>query len=215
MELNIIFIIILGVVSVVYLVTLSFKPGAFQYILKCCLMPLVLAVYISTAGFENIYWLVFLALLFAWIGDVVLLRIADVLWFKLGLVSFLIGHIFYVIAMYKFAVPFNIPVLIISIVVSLSFCLAAYKIIKPDKQMRIPVIAYESIIMVMAIFALQLFMAHQSTFGILVFAGSICFVVSDTLLALKTFRGFRVFFAIMITYIAAQFLIAYGFTMMP
>ncbi|MCL2442540.1 MAG: lysoplasmalogenase [Treponema sp.] len=211
MELYHVLLIVLGVVSVVYLITLAFKPGIFQYILKGCLMPLILAVYISGVGTDNIFLPVLLALIFAWIGDVLLIRISNILWFKLGLGSFLIGHICYIIAMYKFAVPFNIPVLIVSIIIAMCFGIIAYKVVKPGKQMKIPVIAYETIIMVMAIFALQLFLEQRSLFGILVFAGSICFVVSDTLLALKTFRKARVYFVVMLTYIAAQLLITLGF----
>jgi len=212
MSLQIIFLAILGVVSVVYLVTLAFKPGLFQFILKGCLMPLVFAVYFF--GTNTILLPVVLALVFAWIGDVLLVRITNILWFKLGLASFLVGHIFYCIAMSGFIRPLNIPVLVVSIVFAAVFCIVAYKVVRPSKQMRIPVIAYEAIIMIMAIFACQLFIAQMSAakyFGALVFAGSICFVVSDTLLALRTFRRARIYFGVMITYIAAQLLIALGF----
>ena len=211
MELKFVLLIVLGVVSVVYLITLTFKPGVFQYILKGCLMPLVLAVYLSGVGTDNIFFPVMLALIFAWIGDVLLIKITNILWFKLGLASFLIGHICYIAAMYRFAVPFKIPVLIVSIIFAVCFGIIAFRVVKPGNQMKIPVIAYETIIMVMAIFALQLFLEQRSLFGLLVFAGSICFVVSDTLLALKTFRRARVYFAVMVTYIAAQLLIALGF----
>jgi len=209
--LQIIFLAVFGVVSLVYLITLAFKPGIFQFILKGCLMPLVFAVYITGVGVNNIFLPVVLALAFAWIGDVLLVRITKILWFKLGLASFLIGHICYIAAMFGFSRPFNIPVLIISVVIALCFGITAYKVVRPSKQMKIPVIAYETIIMVMAIFACQLFLAQRSYFGIMVLAGSICFVVSDTLLALKTFRRLKVYFAVMVTYIAAQLLIALGF----
>jgi len=216
MPLNIVFIIIFLIVSIIYLVTLKFKPGLFQFILKGCLMPLLLAVYIFGAGFNNIFLPVVLALIFAWIGDVLLVRITNILWFKLGLASFLIGHICYIIGMFGFALPFNYPVLIISFVIAACFAFIAYKVVRPSKQMKIPVIAYEAIILTMAVFALQVFIAQSRVnqlFGVLVFAGSLCFVVSDTLLALKTFRRVNIYFMVMITYIAAQFLITYGFTL--
>ena len=213
MDLQIIFLVILGVVSAVYLVTLAFKPGLFQFILKGCLMPLVLAVYIS--GGNTVLLPVVLALVFGWIGDVMLVRITSITWFRLGLASFLIGHICYCIAMSGFILPLHIPVLVISLIVAAGFCVAAYKVIKPGKQMRIPVIAYEIIIMVMAVFACQLFLAQLDAgkvmFGVLVFAGSVCFVISDTLLALKTFRKVKIYFVVMLFYIAAQFLITLGF----
>jgi uncharacterized membrane protein YhhN len=206
-----IFLVILGAVSLVYLVTLAFKPGIFQFILKGCLMPLVLCIYLFGVGVNGIDWPIIMALIFAWIGDVLLIRITNILWFKLGLASFLIGHIFYIIAMHGTTLEYNIPVLAVSIIIAVCFCIVAYKVVRPGKQMRIPVIAYEIIIMTMAVSAAQFFLSHESISGILVFAGSISFVVSDTLLALRTFRKVRIYFGVMVTYIAAQFLIILGF----
>jgi len=217
MELKYIFLTVFALVSLIYLITLSFKPALLQFILKGCLMPLVLAVYITTAGTQNIYWPVVFALVFAWIGDVLLVRITNILWFKLGLASFLIGHIFYCIAMYRYIAPFNITVLLMSAALACCFGVILFKIVKPSRQMKIPVIAYEIVILIMAIFALQFFLSQYiaggSLFGILVFAGSILFVASDTLLALRTFRRIKMYFAVMLTYIPAQLLITLGFCM--
>jgi len=214
MDLKIIIIIIFSAVSVIYLYTLSGKPGKLQFILKSCLMPLLLGIYITGSWPDNIFWPVVLALVFAWIGDVLLLKITSILWFKLGLASFLIGHIFYIIAMYGF-IQFNFTVLIISFITAACLGVIIYKFVKPGKQMRIPVIAYETVILIMAIFALQLFLsqfiANGLIFGLLIFSGSLCFVISDTLLALRTFRRAKIYFGVMITYIAAQLLITLGF----
>lgn len=216
MNIQVIFLVILGIVSVVYLISLTFKPGLFQFILKGCLIPLVLAVYVF--GGNIILAPVVLALVFGWAGDVLLVRISNIMWFRFGLASFLIGHICYCIAMFGFMHPINVPVLVISVIVALSFCFIAYRAVKPSKQMKIPVIAYEVIIMVMAVFAFQLFLvqinAGNVMFGALVFAGSICFVISDTLLALKTFRRVKIYFGVMVFYIAAQLLITLGFCML-
>jgi len=217
MELKYIILIILGIVSIVYLFTLVKKPSMFQFVLKGCLMPLLLAFYITSAGTENIFWPVALALIFAWIGDVLLVRITNILWFRLGLLSFLIGHIFYIIAMYEFIQPINFTVLIISIIAAVCIGYIVYKTVKPSKQMKIPVIAYETVILLMTISALQVFILQFTgkghIFGLLIFSGSICFLISDTLLAIRTFRRVKIYFAVMITYIAAQFLITLGFTM--
>jgi len=215
MELKFIILCIFGVVSVVYLVTLTRKQSTLQFILKGCLMPLLLVFYITSAGINNIYWPVVLALFFAWVGDVLLIKITNIICFKLGLASFLIGHICYIAAMYKYIQPLNILVLIISVVTAVCFGVIVYKTVKPGKQMQIPAIAYETVILAMAICALQLFLsqfiAQGHVFGLLVFAGSVCFIVSDTLLALRTFRNANFYLAVMITYITAQFLITFGF----
>jgi len=211
MNLKIVFLVILGVVSVVYLVTLFFKQGLFQSILKGCLVPLILAVYIF--GTKEILLFVVLGLILGWIGDVLLLKGSNPLFFKLGLASFLLGHICYIIAMYGFSVPFHITALVISIAAAACYGLFLFKILRPTAEMRIAIIAYEITIFSMAIFALQLFLAQGGLFGVFVFAGSICFVVSDSSLAYDIFRKGPKYisFIIMFTYIAAQLLIALGF----
>jgi len=210
MDLKLIFLIILAVVSIVYLITLYFKEGIFQFILKSLLIPCILAVYISET--EKIFLPVVLALVFAWIGDVLLIKISNILCFRLGLSGFLIGHICYITAMFKFAQPFNILFLVICIVIGIGLGLLIFKIIQPTPEMKIAVIAYEAIILVMAVFAVQLFAAQGGVFGALVLAGSVCFVVSDTSLALVTFRKKPYYVFVMVTYIAAQLLIALGFS---
>lgn len=203
---------ILGVVSLVYLTTLFFKESILQFILKGCLVPLVLAVYVTSA---NIILLpVVLALVFGWAGDILLVKISNLLCFRLGLASFLTGHILYIITMLSYAMPFNITVLIISIAVAVCYGVISFRVIKPSKEMRIPVIAYDAIILIMLVCALQLFLSQRSLFGVFVLAGSFCFLASDTMLALLTFRKKLIYIYVMITYIAAQFLITLGFSVL-
>jgi len=211
MYLKLIFLIILDIVSIVYLVSLFFKRRLFQDILKGCLMPLVLAVYIL--GAEKILWQIVLALFLGWAGDVLLLKGSEFRFFLSGLVSFLLGHIFYIVAMLEFARPFNITVLVISIAAAACLGVLIFKFVRPSAEMKIPVIAYEITIMTMAIFAVQLFLAQGSSFGVLVLSGSLFFLVSDTYLAYDTFRKGPKYaaFIIMITYITAQLLITLGF----
>jgi uncharacterized membrane protein YhhN len=212
MEPKLIFLTILAIVSLAYLVTLFFKEGIPQFVLKGCLVPLVLAVYLSGA---NIILLpIVLALVFGCFGDILLIKISNLTRFRLGLASFLIGHIFYIITMSAFLRPFNIVVLIISVIAAVCYGIFSFRIIQPSKDMKIPVIAYDAIILIMVVCALQLFLSQRSLFGVLVFAGSICFLASDTMLALLTFRKKPVYVYVMITYIAAQFLITLGFSLL-
>jgi uncharacterized membrane protein YhhN len=210
MDLHLIFLFLLGIVSLVYLATLFFKPNIVQYILKGCLIPLIFMVYITDV--KEILIPIVLALIFAWIGDILLVKINNLLCFRLGLTSFLCGHVCYIIAMFNFGRPFNIPILIVSILVGVSLGFLLFKIVKPGAEMKIPVIAYEAVILTMAIFAFQLFLTQGSIFGILVFAGSICFVLSDSSLALVTFQRKPFYVFCMSTYIAAQLLIVLGFS---
>ena len=213
MDLKLIFLLILGVVSIVYLITLFFKDSILQYILKGCLVPLILAVYLSVAN--NVLPMILIALVFGWLGDIFLLKISNLLRFRLGLASFLLGHIFYIITMFTYSQPLNhIIILIISVLVAVCYGIVIFKFIQPTKEMKIPVIAYETILLTMAIFALQLFLAQGGKFGAFVFTGSIFFVASDSMLALATFRKKALNVPVMFTYIAAQLLIVLGFGMM-
>jgi uncharacterized membrane protein YhhN len=110
--------------------------------------------------------------------------------------------------------PLHIMILIISAVVAACYGIFIFKVIHSPHEMRIPVMAYEVILLTMAVFALQFFFAHWELLGALVFAGSICFVASDTMLTLVTFRKKNFYVPVMVTYIAAQLLIALGFGMM-
>jgi uncharacterized membrane protein YhhN len=211
MELKMVFLIILAFVSVVYLISLFFKFGLFQMILKGCLLPLILAVYIF--GAKMILLPIVLALILGWIGDIFLLKIGNVSFFRIGLASFLAGHICYIIAMFNYTQPFNITVLACSIAVAIVLAFFIFKTVHPNAEMKIPVIFYEVVIFVMAVFAVQLFLVQGGYFGNFVLAGSLCFVVSDGLLAFDTFRKKTKYgnFLVMVTYILAQLFITLGF----
>ena len=212
MELKFVFLIILAFVSTVYLVTLFFKFSPLQAVLKGCLLPLILAVYIF--GTDRVLLPIVLALVFGWLGDIFLLKISDDRFFKLGLGSFLAGHLCFIAAMYNFAQPFNFPILFICIAAAAVLGFFMFRFVQPNEKMRIPVIAYEIIIMFMAVSAIQIFVNQGSYFGIFVLAGSLCFVLSDTILAFDTFRKKTNIghFVVMLTYILAQLFIILGFS---
>jgi uncharacterized membrane protein YhhN len=58
----------------------------------------------------------------------------------------------------------------------------------------------------MSLSALQLLISRRDEWGLLIFAGSLCFLVSDTLLAYFTFRTKPKYgdFFVMLSYLAAQ-----------
>jgi uncharacterized membrane protein YhhN len=212
MNLQIIFYGILGVVSAVYLTTIFFKPGLLQYVLKGFLILIIFLIYIFNTDADKIIIPIILSLIFAWAGDILLIKIDNLLCFRLGLASFLTGHICYIIAMVGLIGNFNIPILIVSLVIGAVLGFLLFKFVKPPKEMRIPVIAYETVIITMSIFALQVLFFNPATFAILIFIGSLCFVTSDGTLALVTFRKKPFYFFCMLTYIAAQFLLVLGFS---
>ena len=207
---QVIFLCILAALSLAYLVSLFFERGRFQTIAKICLMPIITSIYLT--GAERIFIPIVLALLFGWLGDILLLRIKEILFFKLGLASFLLGHLIYIFVLLYFAGSVNIKLLVISLAVYAAAGVFIIRLIKPSKEMCVPVLIYETVILLMAVSAVQFFAVYGLPYGLFILAGSICFVVSDTLLAIHTFRAKpkMYYFIVMLTYIAAQLFIVLG-----
>ena len=205
-----IFLYILAALSAVYLASLFFKRGIFQSIAKACLMPLVLAIYIS--GSDSIFIPVVLALFFGWLGDIFLLKIEDARFFKLGLAVFLLGHLFYIPTLLFFSGGINVKVLLISLPAGAALGVFLHYLIRPSSEMNILTIIYEAILLLMVLSAVQLFAAKGSPYGALALAGGLCFIASDTVLAIFTFRTKPRYgdFLVMLTYISAQLLIILG-----
>jgi uncharacterized membrane protein YhhN len=205
-----VFITIFLGISAVHLVSLLLKKRNIAAVTKICLLPPLLGVYVC--GTENLFVPVIFALIFGWGGDVLLLKISDIRFFRLGLASFLIGHLCYIPSFIFFTEKINAAVLLVSIALGFSLCFVIYLIIRPEKAVSLFVIAYEIVIMLMSLSALQLMLSRRDIRGLLVFAGSLCFLVSDTLLACFTFRGKVKYgdFLVMLLYIAAQALIIGG-----
>jgi uncharacterized membrane protein YhhN len=209
-SINRIVLIVFAVFALVYLASLFFRRGIFQSVAKACLMPLVLAVY--AAGANRFFFPVALALFFGWLGDILLLKISDTRFFRLGLTGFLLGHLCYACSMFYFAGTLNTSALVVSLAAAIPLGIAIHVFVRPGREMKIPVIVYEAVILLMAAAAVQFFMARGLPSGALVLAGSLSFLVSDSLLAFFTFRGMPRFgdFAVMLSYLAAQFCIALG-----
>src|SRR6185312_3293744 len=87
--------------SVIYLSCILLNSAILVFYLKpLLLLPLIIAVFIST-NFANKF-ILFAALIFSWLGDILLLFVyKDGIYFILGLITFLIAHIFYIILFIK------------------------------------------------------------------------------------------------------------------
>lgn len=185
-----------------------------RYFFKPIILPALLGYYVTKATTRSNTFLV--ALFFCWAGDVLLMFDGE-MFFMLGLVAFLTGHVFYIFSFRQFAWPnsttllptqkvrYAFPILLAAtgLVVVLYPKLGAFKI---------PVIVYAVVIMLMAINALfRIGFTNRASF-IWVFVGAILFMVSDSALAINkfhtSFAGASII--IMLTYISAQFLIVEG-----
>jgi uncharacterized membrane protein YhhN len=186
-------------------------------ITKPLLMPLLLLYY--AVGNPAINWLVFIGIFLGWIGDVTLIFPENEKCFLIGLGSFLIGHLLYIIAYFQatsgFATTpawFYVTIVIYAVLVVLLF-----NFFKADlKDMKIPVAIYLGLIMTMSFAALNIGVSTEIgpiTQRWIPFFGSLLFILSDFLLANQLFKKKFKFdqVIIMVTYIFAQFCIAVAF----
>lgn len=211
----IIFLVALVIVSVFNIVGNLKVKRKIVFVSKPLLVPCIIGFYIISTS--SIAWLIIIALLFGLGGDVFLL------WKKtsskavlLGLLSFMIGHIAYIIAFGSSMRWFSawqwwFAILILPY---LLFAGGIYRMLRAGlEKMKVPAIVYMVVLLTMSYFALARMVA-LSGLAWLVFTGSILFVISDSVLSIEQFKKHDEIYhhtIVMATYIVAQLLIAAGF----
>lgn len=157
---------------------------------------------------------IFLALLFSWAGDVLLMFVAEnPNFFLAGLVSFLIAHIFYIIFFHSVRMQQNIkpkPFLLVPVLV---YYVSLITFLSPHLgDMKLPVRIYGVVICFMLMLALHMLYIKNKNAGLFMMIGALLFVASDSVLAINKF--FNAFdgagMIIMLTYGIAQVLITKG-----
>lgn len=159
-----------------------------------------------------------LAFLASWVGDLFMMFAADFIYFVLGIAGFLIAQVLYV---YLFLRTINLsgkkpflkkkPFWLIPYI---AYGILIYIVLFPhlDNVLRIAVFVYMVSILTMSVMALNRYgNGHPQSFT-LVFAGSLLFIISDSLIAINRFLITIPYegLLIMTTYIAAQYLIMRG-----
>ena len=153
------------------------------------------------------------AILFSWMGDIYLMfENRDPLFFILGLVSFLIAHLFYIIFFVRpkgkltwllFQKPWMAGIILIYVT-----CLLA--LILPNAgKLSLPVTVYALVLSAMLLSSLHAYYRFEKKTGLMFVSGAVFFVISDSLLAINKFYvplG-AASILIMLTYCIAQFLI--------
>ncbi len=150
-----------------------------------------------------------LGLLFSFLGDVFLLGTGE-LYFILGLICFLIAHIFYIIMVLKIIKKIRPKELIIASVPFITLFFVLMNVLYDGLgSMRIPVIVYALTISSFGVVSLILFLQSKTKNSLLLVVGVLIFISSDTILALNLFHKKQSFYPLMImmTYVFAQYLI--------
>jgi len=172
---------------------------------KPLLMPLLVAWFLTATPPGRLRSVVGVGLGFSWLGDLGLMPDGEA-WFLAGLGAFLVAQLAYAVAFWPSRADSVLarPLLATPYLIALIGLLTVLWADLGD--LRIPVVAYAVVIIAMALLATGL--------GATVAVGAILFVVSDTLIAVDAVaelvrlpaHGFWV----MLTYLAAQALIARG-----
>ena len=157
--------------------------------------------------------LILFALLFSWMGDVLLIfQGRDQLFFLLGLSSFLVAHIFYIIFFHRVRLKEALPARLFPLIVVVVYYARLMLFLSPYlNEMKWPVRVYGVVISIMFMLALHMRLKNRVT-GLLMMGGALLFVASDSLLAInkfyKPFEGSGLL--IMLTYGLAQLFIVEG-----
>jgi len=180
--------------------------------LKPILIPLLI-LFVLVQRPQQFLPLIVGALVFSTLGDVFLLSDAE-LFFMLGLGSFFIAHILYcwifsAALRREFAFKVNLwplSIILTYLIVFLGYLWASLG------ELLIPVVAYAFIISTMLFLAWTWHLSAQKKSTFIILMGALLFVVSDSLLAISLFKSsfYMDHFWVMLTYLAAQFLLIHG-----
>ena len=194
-----------------YLVLVFFEKEDIASFIKPILVPVLLLSFYASVKNKGNYKIIG-ALVFSTMGDILLIFEGRP-FFILGLLSFLLAHVLFVL-IFRSRVG-TIKLDFYTVVCSL-FILSYYfffmKFLWPHLgAMRIPVLAYAFVISGMLWMALQLLRSTSSLRWHIVL-GALFFVVSDSLLSIQLFySSFELaHFYVMLTYLLAQLLLVYG-----
>ena len=193
------------------------------YISKPLLMVALAAFfYNNLQRVDGLAKLILGALLFSWFGDVFLMfeKYGEV-FFLLGLVSFLVAHVIYIVAFgwrASLQYPDRPSFVKTQVWPVLAFAILGVSLLLVLRdnlgEMLVPVVIYATIIILMVLAALDRYQRVGWDSFLLVFGGAMSFMVSDMLIALNKFwlTAPSVLFGanIMILYCLGQMLIVFG-----
>ncbi|RLD13778.1 MAG: hypothetical protein DRI22_03895, partial [Caldiserica bacterium] len=188
----------------------GFKKG--RIFTKPLIIPSLLLYYSLNSTTLNLF--IILALILSTMGDVFLLFRRSKMFLILGLIAFLLAHIFYTV-LFLSTVTFSlIPNLFYLIIIPyIVFGVVVFKNLKlKEKSIKVGVFLYILVIISMSFSSLLRFYSVPFMTFILPFSGSILFIISDSMLSMRYFGEKRIRGGfVTVAYVLAQFLIVSGF----
>lgn len=212
--------------SVFHIVVCAMEKNAVADASKKFLMPILLLTVWAFVGFNlhitvfnTIIILLSAGIIFGWLGDVFLIEPKKEKNFIFGTLSFFIGHVFYIIILCLLFQFLPIPTwLTVSVAIAYLLIIIATWIMnkKPKGIIGVGVILYAVLLVAFNSLALFLIIGYSSA-GIppsiiTIFIGSTLFLISDAVLSRTIFIGEFPYHRVIVmsTYLAAEFLIAWG-----
>jgi len=186
----------------------------FRSATKPLLMPLLVVFYFFAAGDSP--W-IYGALLFAWLGDLALLK-RGTLYFVLGLVSFLVGHLLMSTHLLNLSLtPLTSSTTAIVFVVMLGLAAGLFNYLRPHLgSLQLPVLVYCLVLATKGSLALLLLWQGPNAMTSLVAVGALVFMASDLTLAINRFVTpiRKVHLWVMSSYTLAQGMMVFGLSQM-
>ena len=213
-------ILILFVIIVIgELISSLISVPVLHLVCKPLLLILLIGYYVVTQRESGspISKVLLLALIFSWGGDVLLMGNGE-LYFMLGLASFLAAHVFYIFTFRQLQLEDDTQALQGLQRIRFAFPIILYGsglvVILYGRlgDLKIPVLLYALVLTLMVLNALLRFGRTSTPSFVMVFAGALLFMISDSILAVNKFLEPISYsgFWIMSTYISAQLLIVTG-----
>ena len=209
-----VFLIIFIVSTAIHLVASVRKDTRMRNITKPFLLLSLLGFYVLAA--RSVSAAIVLALIFSWIGDVLLMP-KGVKWFTAGGIAFMISHAFFVLGYLKDVDFSRIPVLLV-VLLAVFFAAAVAVIFSKlnphlPKELFYPMFLYLLINGTMNCFAIFRCVSVPNAATITTAIGAALFFASDTSLFFVRFKKnsrLKTHFLVMLTYSIGEFLIVCG-----
>jgi uncharacterized membrane protein YhhN len=209
-------IIIFLLVLVADLLAIYFNNDMLRRISKPLLMPLLMIYFLEQTKIfiSGLKTWIMLALFFSWVGDILLMfEERKAVFFLLGLSSFFIAQVFYIVFFHNIRMKENIrgnALLLLLVVVYYGILVS---VLSPFLgTMKLPVRIYGVVISFMLMLAMHMMLGKNKKAGWWMMVGAILFVTSDSLLAFNKFYSPFNYaaIAVMLTYGLAQLFIIQG-----
>ena len=211
---EIFYLVIFILSTVVHLYASAKKNKKLRNVTKPFILISLLGYY--AASTVDVRLTVVLALIFSWIGDLLLIP-NGVKWFTMGGISFMISHAFFALSYYP-AIDFsciNPVVIAVLAVIYITAVVIIFKKLRPHlpKPLFYPMFLYLLINGTMNCFAIFRMLTATYLPTILTCIGAVLFFISDTTLFFVRFNKeskIKTHFWVMLTYSIGEFLIVCG-----